>query len=101
MSRKCGITGKGVQFGNNVSHSNRKTRRRFNPNLQTTALMSDALGRQVTLRLTTNAIRTIEHNGGLDAFLAKAKVAELGESERKLKRQIAKAAEKKATKAAA
>ncbi len=100
MSRKCGITGKGVLFGNNVSHSNRKTRRRFNPNLQETALMSDALNRMVSLRLTTNAIRTIEHNGGLDSFMAKAKVADLGETERKLKKQIAKAAEKKAKKAA-
>lgn len=100
MARRCGISGKGVLFGNNVSHSNRKTRRRFNPNLQETALMSDALGRMVSLRLTTNAIRTIEHNGGLDAFLAKAKVADLGVAEQKLKRQIAKAAEKKAKKAA-
>lgn len=101
MARKCGISGKGVLFGNNVSHSNRKTRRRFNPNLQETALMSDALGRMVSLRLTTNAIRTIEHNGGLDSFLAKAKIADLGTAEQKLKRQIAKAAEKKAAKAAA
>jgi large subunit ribosomal protein L28 len=90
MSRRCGISGKSVLFGNNVSHSNRKTRRRFNPNLQTTSLMSDALNRMVSLRLTMNGLRTIEHNGGLDAFLLKAKVADLGETERKLKKQIEK-----------
>ncbi len=100
MSRRCGISGKGVQFGNNVSHSNRKTRRRFNPNLQSTALMSDALGKLVRLRLTTNAIRTIEHNGGLDPFMIKSKVADLGEAERKIKKSIERAVASKAAKAA-
>lgn len=100
MSRRCDITGKGVQFGNNVSHSNRKTRRRFNPNLQETSLMSDVLGQQVQMRLTTAAIRTIEHNGGIDTFLAKTPVRKLGESAVKLKKQIEKAAAKKAAKAA-
>ena len=67
MARRCAITGKGVQTGNNVSHANNKTRRRFLPNLQDTTLLSDALGQLVRLRLTTHAIRTIEHNGGLDS----------------------------------
>ena len=69
MSRRCQITGKGVLTGNNVSHANNKTRRRFLPNLQDASLLSDALGSAVRLRLSTRAIRTIEHNGGIDAFL--------------------------------
>ncbi len=96
MSRRCGISGKGVLFGNNVSHSNRKTRRRFNPNLQNTAIPSETLGRMVSLRITMHALRSIEHNGGLDAFLLKAKPENLGETERKLKRQIEKASANKA-----
>lgn len=101
MSRLCGITGKTVHFGNNVSHSQRKTRRRYNPNMQSTSLMSDALGRMVRLDLCVNGIRTIEHNGGLDAFLLKAKVADLGPAERKLKKQITKVAARKAGEVAA
>src|SRR3974390_1421471 len=66
MSRRCQITGKGVLTGNNVSHANNKTRRRFLPNLQDTSLLSDVLGMSVRLRLSTRAIRTIEHNGGID-----------------------------------
>ena len=77
MSRRCMITGKGVMAGNNVSHAHNKTRRRFLPNLQLTSLLSDALGLSVKMRLSTGAIRTIEKNGGLDAFL-------LGTSNRKL-----------------
>src|SRR5471032_239123 len=69
MARRCAVTGKGVQTGNNVSHANNKTRRRFLPNLQVISLLSDALGSAIRLRLSTNAIRTIEHNGGIDAFL--------------------------------
>ena len=69
MARRCDITGKGVLVGNHVSHANNKTKRRFLPNLQVTSLLSDALGQLVKLRLTVNAIRTIEHNGGLDAYL--------------------------------
>ena len=69
MSRVCELTGKGVQTGNNVSHANNKTRRRFLPNLQETSFFSDVLATSVRLRLTTHGIRTIEHNGGLDAFL--------------------------------
>jgi large subunit ribosomal protein L28 len=69
MSRRCQISGKGVLTGNNVSHANNKTRRRFLPNLQETSLLSDILGADVRLRLSTRAIRTVEHNGGIDAFL--------------------------------
>ena len=68
MSRRCNITGKGVLVGNNVSHANNKTKRRFLPNLQTTSLLSDALGQAVRVKLTPRAIRTIEINGGLDAL---------------------------------
>jgi large subunit ribosomal protein L28 len=91
MARRCSISGKGVQTGNNVSHANNKTRRRFLPNLQETALLSDALGHQVRLRLTVHAIRTIEHNGGLDAFLLGTPNAKLPAEARQLKKRIAKA----------
>ncbi|MGE0744863.1 MAG: 50S ribosomal protein L28 [Rhodospirillales bacterium] len=91
MSRRCSITGKGVLTGNNVSHANNKTRRRFLPNLQETALLSDALGQMVRLRLSTRAIRTIEHNGGLDAFLLGTSNLKLPEDAQRLKRRIAKA----------
>ncbi len=70
MSRRCQITGKGVLTGNNVSHANNKTRRRFLPNLQETSLLSDALGHDIKLRLSTRAIRTVERKGGIDAFLS-------------------------------
>lgn len=69
MSRRCAVSGKAVLYGNNVSHANNKSRRRFLPNLQETSLMSEALGRLVRLRLSTNAIRTVEFHGGLDAYL--------------------------------
>ena len=90
MARRCGITGKGVQVGNNVSHANNKTKRRFMPNLQTTRLLSDALGQQVRLRLSVNAIRTIEHNGGLDAYLLAMADNKLPTDARRLKRRIEK-----------
>ncbi|MFT8367168.1 50S ribosomal protein L28 [Acetobacter papayae] len=77
MSRRCQITGKGVLTGNNVSHANNKTRRRFLPNLQEASLMSETLGSSVRMRVTARGLRTIEHNGGLDAFL-------LGTANRKL-----------------
>ena len=77
MSRRCVITGKGVLTGNNVSHANNKTRRRFLPNLQESSFWSEILAAPVKLRLSTNGIRTVEHNGGLDAFL-------LGTPDRKL-----------------
>ena len=96
MARRCGITGKGVQVGNNVSHANNKTKRRFMPNLQATRLLSDALGQQIRLRLSVNAIRTIEHNGGLDAYLLGTSDTKLPEDARRLKRRIEKAAAKAA-----
>jgi large subunit ribosomal protein L28 len=101
MSRKCDITGKGVQTGNNVSHANNKTRRRFMPNLQVTSLLSDTLGFAIRLRLSTNAIRTVEHNGGIDAFLLSTPNVKLPAAARKVKKQIQKAAATKAAKAAA
>lgn len=90
MARRCVVTGKGVMTGNNVSHANNKTRRRFLPNLQVSSLMSDALGRPVSLRLSTNGLRTIEHRGGLDAYLKKARSADLTPALRRLKRRIKK-----------
>ncbi len=92
MARRCPITGKGVLSGNNVSHANNKTRRRFLPNLQATSVMSDALGKPVRLRVSTNGLRTIEHRGGINSFLQKAKSADLTPELRRLKRQIIKAA---------
>ena len=95
MSRRCQITGKGVLTGNNVSHANNKTRRRFLPNLQTTSLLSDALGLSVTMRLSTRAIRTVERNGGIDAFLLGTPNSRLPEEALALKRRILRAREKK------
>jgi large subunit ribosomal protein L28 len=101
MARRCAVTGKGVMFGNNVSHANNKNRRRFHPNLQETSVLSDALGGTVRLRLSTNAIRTIEHKGGLDAFLLDAKDAQLSLEARRIKRRIASKIEKLQAAAAA
>ncbi|MPY72060.1 MAG: 50S ribosomal protein L28 [Alphaproteobacteria bacterium] len=92
MSRRCSITGKAVLAGNNVSHAMNKTRRRFLPNVQETSLLSDALGRAVKLKVSTRAIRTIEKNGGLDAYLLGTNDAKLTEEAIKLKRAIRKAA---------
>jgi len=92
MSRRCSITGKGVLAGNNVSHAQNKTRRRFMPNIQQTSLLSDALGQQVTLKLSTRAIRTIEKNGGLDVYLLTTANAKLTDEAQRLKRRIKKAA---------
>ena len=96
MSRRCEITGKGVLAGNNVSHANNKTRRRFLPNLQQSSLLSDTLGDSVRMRLSTRAIRTVERNGGIDAFLAKTPNSRLPAEALTLKRRIARAAAKKA-----
>jgi large subunit ribosomal protein L28 len=95
MSRRCPVTGKGVLAGNNVSHSNRKTRRRFLPNLQMVSLLSEAIG-SVRLRLSTNAIRTIEFKGGIDAFLKGTPDRKLSPEILRLKRRIEGAAEKRA-----
>ena len=92
MARRCGITGRGVQTGNNVSHANNKSRRRFLPNLQHASILSDALGTPVRLRLSTRAIRSIEHNGGLDAYLLSTPDAKLPADARRIKRRIKKAA---------
>ena len=91
MSRRCELTGKGVQTGNNVSHAKNRTRRRFLPNLNQVTLASDALGESFRLRVSANALRSVEHRGGLDAFLAKAKDGELSANALKSKRDIAKA----------
>ena len=91
MSRRCEMTGKGVLAGNNVSHAHNKTRRRFLPNLQGTALLSDALGTTVRLRLSARAIRTIEHKGGLDAYLLGTGDSKLPDEARTLKRKVKKA----------
>jgi large subunit ribosomal protein L28 len=90
MSRRCELTGKSRQIGHRVSHSNRKTKRRFLPNLLNVTLRSDALGRAVRLRISANALKTIDHRGGLDAFLLAAKDAELSPRALELKRQLAK-----------
>jgi large subunit ribosomal protein L28 len=95
MARRCGITGKSVQTGNNVSHANNKTRRRFLPNLQETSFFSDVLAASVRLRLTTNGIRTIEHNGGLDSFLLGTPDRNLPPEAIALKRRIVRAKAKR------
>jgi len=92
MSRRCIITGKGVMAGNNVSHAHNKTRRRYLPNLQRTSLLSDALGEPVKMRISTNAIRTIEKNGGLDAFLLGTSNRKLSPEAQRLKKRIQRAA---------
>ena len=96
MSRRCEITGKGVLSGNNVSHANNKTRRRFLPNLQETSLLSDTLGADVKMRLSTRGIRTVEKNGGIDAYLLGTPNSRLPAEALTIKRQIQKAAAKKA-----
>jgi len=93
MSRVCELTGKGPMTGNNVSHAHNKTRRRFLPNLNDVSLVSETLGRSFKLRISASALRTVDHRGGLDAFLAKAKDTELSPNALKIKKEIAKAAE--------
>lgn len=96
MSRACELTGKSVQYGNNVSHANNRTRRRFLPNLCNVTLMSEMLQQSYRLRISANALRSVEHRGGLDAFLVKAADNELSQRARLLKRQIAKRIAEKA-----
>ena len=100
MARRCAITGKGVLTGNNVSHANNKSRRRYLPNLQETSFFSDILGTPVRLRLTVNGIRTIEHNGGLDAFLLGTPDRRLPLEAQTLKRRLQRAHDKTAGAAA-
>ena len=90
MSRVCELSGKAVMSGNNVSHANNKTRRRFLPNLVNVTLISETLNQNVRLRISANALRSVEHRGGLDAFLVKADRDELSPRARLLKKQIAK-----------
>ncbi|MBE7638472.1 50S ribosomal protein L28 [Sneathiella sp. P13V-1] len=91
MARRCELTGKGVQAGNNVSHAHNKTRRRFLPNVQDVRLMSETLGRSFALKVSAAALRSVEHNGGLDNFLMKAKDEKLSLQARRVKRDIKKA----------
>lgn len=90
MSRVCELSGKGPMSGNTVSHANNKTRRRFLPNLNEVSLISDALGQSFKLRISAAALRTVDHRGGLDAFLAKSKDDELSPKAQKIKKEIAK-----------
>ncbi|MBV6487198.1 MAG: 50S ribosomal protein L28 [Pseudorhodoplanes sp.] len=90
MSRKCDLTGKSAQVGHKVSHSNRKTKRRFLPNLINVTLQSDALSQSVKLRISANALKSVDHRGGLDAFLIKAKDADLSPKALEIKRKLAK-----------
>ena len=91
MSRVCELTGKGPMSGNTVSHANNKSRRRFLPNLNEVTLISDTLGKPFRLRISAAALRTVDHRGGLDAFLAKSKDDELSANALKIKREIEKA----------
>ena len=90
MSRRCELTGKSPQVGHKVSHSNIKTKRRFLHNLLNVTMISDALGRSVRLRVSANALKSVDHRGGLDTYLAKARHTELSPRALELKRQIAK-----------
>ncbi len=90
MSRRCELTGKGIQTGHLVSHSNRKTKTVFRPNLINVTLQSDSLGRSVRFRVSANALRTVDHRGGLDAFLIKAKGDELSTGALAIKREVEK-----------
>jgi large subunit ribosomal protein L28 len=92
MSRRCELTGKGPMSGNNVSHAKNRTRRRFLPNLNDVTLQSEMLGRGIRMRISAAALRTVDHRGGLDAFLAKAKDDDLSVNALKVKKEIAKAA---------
>jgi large subunit ribosomal protein L28 len=91
MARRCELTGKAVLSGNNVSHAHNKTRRRFLPNLCHVSLQSEALGETFRLRVSARALRSVEHRGGLDAFLAKARMDDLSPRARDIKRKLAKA----------
>jgi large subunit ribosomal protein L28 len=89
MARRCELTGKGVMSGHNVSHANNKSKRRFKPNLQDVTLLSDALGRSVSMRISVHALRSVDHAGGLDAFLAKAQSDQLSPKLKRIKKEIA------------
>ena len=93
MSRRCELTGKGEMVGNNVSHANNKTKRRFLPNLNDVTMLSEVLDRSFKFRVSAAALRTVDHRGGLDGFMAKAKDNELSEKALRVKREIQKASE--------
>ncbi len=97
MARRCELTGKGVLTGNNVSHANNRNRRRFLPNVHDVSLLSDALGRSVRLKISRQAQRSVDHNGGLDNFLMKAKDDKLSLRARRIKKQIRKVREGEAS----
>ena len=88
MARRCELTRKGVLSGNNVSHANNKTRRRFLPNLANVSLMSDALGRRLRFKVSASALRSVEHRGGIDKFLLKARDTQLSDKARGIKREV-------------
>ncbi len=88
MARRCELTGKGVMVGNNVSHALNRTRRRFLPNLVNVTLISDALNRSIKLRVSAAALRTVEHRGGLDAFLLKQSDEQLSPLAQGIKKEI-------------
>lgn len=95
MSRRCDLTGITIQSGNNVSHSNRKTRRKFYPNVQNVSLQSEALGQPIKLKVAVQTLRSIDHNNGIDAYLLSTSGLKLTETGRKLKKQIKKAIDAK------
>ena len=99
MARRCELTGKGVLSGHNVSHANTKTKRKFRPNIAEVALISDKLDRTIRLRISKHALRSIDHNGGLDAYIVKLDDEKLSDRALRVKREIVRAA--KAAKAAA
>lgn len=95
MSNQCQLTGKKLQFGNNVSHSKRRTRRKFLPNTQSVNFLSELLGK-ISLKITTSTIRTVDKNGGIDNFLENTKAVNLAEDAQRLKRRLSKAKTKQA-----
>ncbi|MBP6013709.1 MAG: 50S ribosomal protein L28 [Alphaproteobacteria bacterium] len=101
MARRCELTGKGVLSGHNVSHANNKTKRKFRPNLAEVSVMSEKLDRTVRLKISKNALRSIDHNGGLDAFIIKQNDENLSDRARRLKREIVKVIKAAAPAAAA
>jgi large subunit ribosomal protein L28 len=100
MARRCEITGKSVLSGNNVSHANNRSRRRFLPNLQETSVLSDALGEMVRIRVCTRGLKTIDHNGGIDAYLLSVSTVKLPIEARRIKKRIEKALAKQQAAAA-
>jgi len=95
MAKICSVTGKKPRCGNKVSHANNKTRRRWQPNLQVCSFPSEILGKSVSLRLTANGIRTIEHNGGIDAWIMETKPSRLTDAARKLRKRMERALARK------